>query len=911
MAGSYTLEIEIFGVFATNAPSLEIWEDGVLDSTHVVSASGTTISVTINYGGALPTSLALTFNDGFAAAGRTIEIRSVKINDMYVNVGNYLSSDSLTKGQSGNVDVVTSDYIFDNSDPAGTEFTVGATQVFTAGADTYRNFTGVANEIFDMLGGRDVAYLGSGDDKIAGGAGNDVIYSRAGNDLVFGGADNDRIYGGSGDDELYGGTGNDRIHGGTGNDEIHGGAGDDRLNGHADNDTITGGAGDDKLSGGTGNDILYGGADNDMLVGGSGNDTLDGGSGDDVLYGGAGIDAVNGGDGADIIVGGVGADTLSGNAGDDTIYGGADNDTIYGGAGKDYILSGTGNDTIDGGVGDDILNGEAGTDTVSYTSSTSGVTADLGIENHALDFAGGNDTVDLTGLGLSTTSGSRVTVEFWMEWDGTNSVMPFGFERYDLWFYNGNFGFNNSSSLIYGISSAGLANTPVHVAAVFVDSDTLSSKLYINGVEQVLTIKQGSVNNGNAQIQTYASISGWGANTSYKFDGTIDDFRIWNGERTEEEINQYMDYSITSSMADLEASYQFEDVSTGAGGVIDSSGNGNDGTLSGMTLANQIIWNGGNVSNGYSSGGANNDILANIENLIGSDFNDTLSGDNNSNIIEGGNGNDTIIGGEQVTVAINAGTLLSYGGGQDIGGVINYMDDDVGVELDGNLWKKMLVNYTVTSNTIIEFDFRSTNEAEVSAIGFDNDDSIDSTVSFKVYGTQTWGISDFNNYDGSGNWTHYEIDVGSHYTGAFSHLFITNDDDGGGDDGEGYWRNIVIHEGAGGANTLTGGDGVDVLYGDSGIDTFHFEDTNDIDTIHYFNTQDGDILDISDILTNFIVGTSDINDYVNFTNSGDHVIMSVDANGTTGGASFIDMAELRGQADLDEATLYTNGNIIA
>ena len=123
MAGSYTLEIEVFGVFATNAPSLEIWEDGILDSTHAVSASGTTISVTINYGGALPTSLALTFNDGFAAAGRTIEIRSVKINDMYVNVGNYLSSDSLTKGQSGNVDVTTSDYIFDNSDPAGAEFT--------------------------------------------------------------------------------------------------------------------------------------------------------------------------------------------------------------------------------------------------------------------------------------------------------------------------------------------------------------------------------------------------------------------------------------------------------------------------------------------------------------------------------------------------------------------------------------------------------------------------------------------------------------------------------------------------------------------------------------------------------------------------------------------------------------------
>ena len=325
----------------------------------------------------------------------------------------------------------------------------------------------------------------------------------------------------------------------------------------------------------------------------------------------------------------------------------------------------------------------------------------------------------------------------------------------------------------------------------------------------------------------------------------------------------------------------------------------------------------GGDGNDTLNGDAGNDILvggAGDDTMNGGTGNDTIHANDGADIIDGGDGDDIIIGGEQTTIAVNATTLLTYGGTQDVGGAINYMDDDVGVELDGNLWKKFLVDYTVTANTVIEFDFRSTNEAELSNIGFDNDDNINNQrQTFKVYGTQNWGsdYDNFDNYDGSGNWTHYEINVGAFFTGTFSHLVIINDDDGGGDDGEGYWRNIIIHEGDEGGNDITAGDGADELYGDSGLDTFIFEDTNDVDIIHYFNEQDGDILDISNILTNYVSGTSDIDDYVNFTNNGDHVTMSVDVNGTTGGANFVDVADLRGMADLDEATLLANGNIVA
>ena len=93
---SYTLELELLGVYMTDMPLLEILEDGVLGSSHSVSSSGTFVSVTISFAGTLPTSLEFRFNDASPEAGRIIEVQSVKINDRYVNTGNFLSIDSLT-----------------------------------------------------------------------------------------------------------------------------------------------------------------------------------------------------------------------------------------------------------------------------------------------------------------------------------------------------------------------------------------------------------------------------------------------------------------------------------------------------------------------------------------------------------------------------------------------------------------------------------------------------------------------------------------------------------------------------------------------------------------------------------------------------------------------------------------------
>ena len=326
-------------------------------------------------------------------------------------------------------------------------------------------------------------------------------------------------------------------------------------------------------------------------------------------------------------------------------------------------------------------------------------------------------------------------------------------------------------------------------------------------------------------------------------------------------------------------------------------------TMSGTNLDNKIL--GSDTDNVIDGRGGDDKIKA-------SAGDDVIYGSTGSDKLSGGEGHDEIYAGDQTRIDINSGNLLSYAGSQDSSAPVNYLDDGVGIELTGNSWKKMIVDYNVTSNTVLEFDFKSTLQSEISAIGFDTDNNISNNLSFQVYGDQSWGRMNYYNYDGSGDWIHYEINVGNFFTGAYQYLTLINDDDGGGTDGNGWFRNIVIHEGSEGTNYLSGDGGLDDIYGDSGTDTFIFKSESafvETDRIHNFNTQDGDRLDISNLLSNWD-GSRDINDYVLFTDSGDHSIMSVDSDGIANGANFKAAAAILGGEGLNADDLYLNGNLV-
>ncbi|WP_305848857.1 MULTISPECIES: calcium-binding protein [unclassified Ruegeria] len=105
-------------------------------------------------------------------------------------------------------------------------------------------------------------------------------------DNVIYGADTHRNGAYKHDDKIFGMGGDDTIYGRAGNDILSGGSGNDYIDGGDDDDTIYGGTGNDILLGGTGVDTLYGGADNDWLYSGN----RDGQAGHDQLWGGSGFD---------------------------------------------------------------------------------------------------------------------------------------------------------------------------------------------------------------------------------------------------------------------------------------------------------------------------------------------------------------------------------------------------------------------------------------------------------------------------------------------------------------------------------------------------------------------------------------------------------------------------------------------
>ena len=145
------------------------------------------------------------------------------------------------------------------------------------------------------------------------------------------------------------------------------------------------------------------------------------------------------------------------------------------------------------------------------------------------EFSSSTGTIEIAGLPVSTSSGDQTTVTFWMKWLGGNSQMPIGWTSYDLWFSSDRFGFNTAQGDIYGITgaSAKLANNWHHIAAVFTNSGTVQNSLFIDGVEQPLSTVQGS-SHANRTVGSNFRISGWTNNSSYKFNGLMDELRLYN-----------------------------------------------------------------------------------------------------------------------------------------------------------------------------------------------------------------------------------------------------------------------------------------------------------------------------------------------------------------------------------------------
>jgi hypothetical protein len=146
------------------------------------------------------------------------------------------------------------------------------------------------------------------------------------------------------------------------------------------------------------------------------------------------------------------------------------------------------------------------------------------------------------------------------------------------------------------------------------------------------------------------------------------------------------------------------------------------------------------------------------------------------------------------TIDLSVYSPVSYGGSQDAdSSQYEVLDSGATLRMWGNNWKAINYPYEVTTNTVIEFDFRSTGSlGEINGVCFDADLNISDGWTFEVYGSQTWGLQDYHDYSGS-DWVHYTIPVGEFYTGTFSYFGFVNDADGG-QATDVYYRNIHIYE---------------------------------------------------------------------------------------------------------------------
>ena len=145
-------------------------------------------------------------------------------------------------------------------------------------------------------------------------------------------------------------------------------------------------------------------------------------------------------------------------------------------------------------------------------------------------------------------------------------------------------------------------------------------------------------------------------------------------------------------------------------------------------------------------------------------------------------------------ITIDPALITGYSGAQDAGGTV--VSSDTMLQMDGNTWKKLAYDYTVTSDTVLEFEFQATQMGEIHAIGLETDnDFLTGADPFAFYGSQT-PHSLFNNdfdYTAGGAWQSFTIDVGDYMQGDIDYLTFINDDDAN-SGSEGAFRNIRLYE---------------------------------------------------------------------------------------------------------------------
>ena len=469
------------------------------------------------------------------------------------------------------------------------------------------------------------------------------------------------------------------------------------------------------LNGSTGNERLIGTIANDQIYGGNGNDILKGLAGDDLIDGGAGVDiakyyqadAALGGvtvslllQGTAQYVGSQGWDTL---VGIENVYGTPFADSLTGDEGNNWLYGSEATiiDTVSA-ANNDMIDGQGGNDLLS-----------VGIGNHTLMGGSGNDTVWFTEGGFPETG---ITVSLALQ--GTAQATG-----------NGSWTLTGIENLTGGTANDTLTGDDgVNVLGGGGGSDTL-----IGGAgNDVLYGDGGIAIDTNSSITTYADVGILpGASGNDTLQGGAGDDILWGGGGSDTASYADADGAVEVWLYNggfgeafgAAGDDQLHDIENVTGSAFGDSliGNGLANVLAGGDGADVLRGNGGNDAlyggdgNDFINGGNGDDLvdggagndraayfqtnaalggitvslllqgtaqnvgsqgwdtLVNIENVSGTPFADTLTGDGGDNWLWGSTSwigdaqsatnNDTIDGGGgNDLIWIGAGNHILTGG---------------------------------------------------------------------------------------------------------------------------------------------------------------------------------------------------------------------------------------------------------
>jgi hypothetical protein len=186
----------------------------------------------------------------------------------------------------------------------------------------------------------------------------------------------------------------------------------------------------------------------------------------------------------------------------------------------------------------------------SNNGTITGATYVAGKYSNGMNFNVNGRKVKVSNVPVNMVAGGKNTVEFWfyrnyhtMIWpDNYFESVPFAFQDvYALnWVSNTCFGFNTGVSGTLGFNPTGLGGGWHHISAVFYNgvASSSNSKIYIDGVEKSLAVC------GGLQSPVSKSVSGtfWIGNVNddaqVRWDGVLDEVRIWNRELSSTQIKQ-------------------------------------------------------------------------------------------------------------------------------------------------------------------------------------------------------------------------------------------------------------------------------------------------------------------------------------------------------------------------------------